>query len=345
MRSPYAYHRRATRAVATIGHDHVPRVVAHLADVSITKMEDLAAIGHVYDATTDKWAMRDQAAEFLYMGATPLPFMAPSGTRQLLDADVWAVYEEQFYCVPVFSIDAYRSATKHHPVMNVVRCTNSELSDHLVEYLASDATVVVLLSSNAPSYYTNMRATIDHVTELGLTAPIILEHDIRSQSIDVCVLYASTDLGGLFVDGMGDGTMLRVGTPEMVDLAQSIRLSFTILQATRTRMTKTEYISCPSCGRTLFDLQETTARIRAHTDHLKGVKIGIMGCIVNGPGEMADADYGYVGSGPDRITLYRGQEIVQRNIPSDGAVDALIEIIRSDDRWVEPTASASKGRR
>jgi (E)-4-hydroxy-3-methylbut-2-enyl-diphosphate synthase len=117
--------------------------------------------------------------------------------------------------------------------------------------------------------------------------------------------------------------------------ADAVRLSYGILQAARTRMTKAEYISCPSCGRTLFDLQETTSMIRAQTDHLKGVKIGIMGCIVNGPGEMADADYGYVGSGPDRITLYRGQEIVQRNIPSAGAVEALIDIIRSDGRWFE----------
>lgn len=341
MRSPYAYHRRESRTVATIGHDHVPRVVAHLADMSITRMEDLASIGHVYDPVTDKWAMRDQAAEFLYMGGNPLPFMAPSGTRQLLDAPVWAAHDDTFYCVPVFSIDAYTNAPSRHSVMNVVRCSTDELTDSVVEHLAADPTVVLLLTSNAPSYYTSMRATIDRIHEAGLKAPIILERDVRSASLDACVLFASTDVGGLLVDGLGDGTMLRVGTPESIDLEQSIRLSFTILQAARTRMTKTEYISCPSCGRTLFDLQETTARIRAHTDHLKGVKIGIMGCIVNGPGEMADADYGYVGSGPDRITLYRGQDIVQRNIPSEGAVQALIDIIKADERWVEPTTSAS----
>ena len=103
-------------------------------------------------------------------------------------------------------------------------------------------------------------------------------------------------------------------------------------------MTKTEYISCPSCGRTLFDLQETTAMIRKRTDHLKGVKIGIMGCIVNGPGEMADADYGYVGSGKGKITLYKGQEVVKRGVPSEYAVDELIEIIREDGNWLEPQA-------
>ncbi len=117
--------------------------------------------------------------------------------------------------------------------------------------------------------------------------------------------------------------------------------AFGILQATRTRISRTEYISCPSCGRTLFDLQETTAKIRAVTDHLKGIKIGIMGCIVNGPGEMADADYGYVGTGPGKITLYKEKEVVERNIPEAGAVDALIELIRSHGDWVPAPDRAS----
>jgi (E)-4-hydroxy-3-methylbut-2-enyl-diphosphate synthase len=112
--------------------------------------------------------------------------------------------------------------------------------------------------------------------------------------------------------------------------------AFIILQATRTRISKTEYISCPSCGRTLFDLQETTAKIRARTNHLKGVKIAIMGCIVNGPGEMADADFGYVGSGVGKITLYRGQEIIKRNVDSEIAVDELINLLKENEAWVEP---------
>jgi len=109
------------------------------------------------------------------------------------------------------------------------------------------------------------------------------------------------------------------------------------LQATRTRISKTEYIACPSCGRTLFDLQETTEMIRKRTEHLKGVKIAIMGCIVNGPGEMADADYGYVGSGVDKITLYRGKDIIKRSVPSSQAVDELIDLIREDGNWLDPS--------
>jgi (E)-4-hydroxy-3-methylbut-2-enyl-diphosphate synthase len=118
-------------------------------------------------------------------------------------------------------------------------------------------------------------------------------------------------------------------------MSQLNQLSFGILQAARTRMSKTEYISCPSCGRTLFDLQETTAMIRKRTDHLKGIKIGIMGCIVNGPGEMADADYGYVGVGKGKIALYRGQDVIKKAVPEERAVDELIELMREDGKWIE----------
>jgi (E)-4-hydroxy-3-methylbut-2-enyl-diphosphate synthase len=163
------------------------------------------------------------------------------------------------------------------------------------------------------------------------------------QSADMTMLYAATDVGGLLVDGLGDGILISLEKEEghtRQEVLDQIKLhnsvSFGVLQAARTRMSKTEYISCPSCGRTLFDLQETTAMIRKRTDHLKGVKIGIMGCIVNGPGEMADADYGYVGSGKGKITLYKGKEVMKKSVPSEKAVDELINIIREDGMWIEP---------
>lgn len=175
--------------------------------------------------------------------------------------------------------------------------------------------------------------------------PVVTEAGYKEQDADQTMLYAATDLGGLLIDGLGDGVMLGLeekAAPDRDALMETIKLhnsvSFGVLQAARTRMSKTEYISCPSCGRTLFDLQETTAMIRKRTDHLKGVKIGIMGCIVNGPGEMADADYGYVGSGKGKITLYKGKEVVKRAVPSEQAVDELINIIREDGQWIEPEA-------
>jgi (E)-4-hydroxy-3-methylbut-2-enyl-diphosphate synthase len=161
--------------------------------------------------------------------------------------------------------------------------------------------------------------------------PVILKREYGTATTDELRLFAATDAGALLIDGMGEGLWLKAP----VAPATLNSIGFGILQATRTRISKTEYISCPSCGRTLFNLQQVTAQIHERTAHLKGVKIGIMGCVVNGPGEMADADYGYVGTGVGKITLYKGKQVVQRNIASEQAVDALITLIKDNGDWVE----------
>ena len=172
----------------------------------------------------------------------------------------------------------------------------------------------------------------------------------HNDTIDEQLIHFATEAGALLLDGMGNGIWLMNDPSKSRNLKVTGRTylevkdnhqflnntSFSILQATRTRISKTEYISCPSCGRTLFDLQETTAKIRAVTNHLKGVKIAIMGCIVNGPGEMADADFGYVGSGPGKITLYRGKEVVKRSVDSAIAVEELINLLKESNAWIEP---------
>ena len=178
----------------------------------------------------------------------------------------------------------------------------------------------------------DLRTTVLAIDALGCPAPVVLRRTWSGLDDERLALHAATDLGGPMIDGLGDG--IWIDAPETA-LAKRNTMAFGILQAARTRISKTEYISCPSCGRTLFDLQETTAKIRAVTHHLKGVKIGIMGCIVNGPGEMADADYGYVGTGPGKITLYKEKEVVRRNVPEDEAVHALIDLIREHGDWVE----------
>jgi (E)-4-hydroxy-3-methylbut-2-enyl-diphosphate synthase len=165
-----------------------------------------------------------------------------------------------------------------------------------------------------------------------LASPVILHATTHTADNEGFQLNISSELGALMIDGLGDGVWITGAAP--INLINST--AFGILQATRTRISKTEYISCPSCGRTLFDLQETTAKIRKETDHLKGLKIGIMGCIVNGPGEMADADYGYVGTGPGKITLYKEKTVVKKNVPEEEAVQELIELIRSHGDWIEP---------
>jgi len=194
-----------------------------------------------------------------------------------------------------------------------------------------------------------VRTCIALIDEQQINCPIILAVKSQESSIDEQLIHFSTEAGALFLDGMGDGIWLMNDPSKLVNNKVSGRTyletknnyqfinntSFSILQAVRTRISKTEYISCPSCGRTLFDLQETTGKIRAVTNHLKGLKIAIMGCIVNGPGEMADADFGYVGSGVGKITLYRGKEVVKRNIDSNIAVDELINLLKESNVWID----------
>lgn len=330
-----SYVRRPARTVANIGHDFVPRVIADVSAGRITTMADLAPLGHIYDPELDKWSMTDQGCDYIYSGSSPVPFMMPNGVREILDADVWAAQDDNFYKVPLHRAEDYVGNGIRHSVINMILCDADSVPEGFFDAIATDPAAVVLAESTSARPMPSLRSFVQRLIERNVTVPVILRRRCTETTDDELQLYAATDLGGLLVDGYGDGVMLSGRGND--DLGACNRLAFGILQAARTRMTKTEYISCPSCGRTLFDLQETTQMIREKTDHLKGIKIGIMGCIVNGPGEMADADYGYVGSGPDRITLYRGQDIVRRNVPSAEAVEALIDIIKSDDRWLEPT--------
>jgi (E)-4-hydroxy-3-methylbut-2-enyl-diphosphate synthase len=207
-------------------------------------------------------------------------------------------------------------------------------NEALQQKLSTHPQVVVVISTPAEAALMAQRRALIALMQAGAHNPVVLHVAAKPGATDAEVLlHASVQAGGLLLDGFGNGLLVEANGP-----AQSVNVAFNILQATRTRISKTEYIACPSCGRTLFDLQETTAKIRAVTSHLKGVKIGIMGCIVNGPGEMADADFGYVGSGPGKITLYRGKEVVQKNVPEGQAVEALIALIQQEGMWVEVAA-------
>jgi (E)-4-hydroxy-3-methylbut-2-enyl-diphosphate synthase len=213
-----------------------------------------------------------------------------------------------------------------------------------LEKLKTDTTAVGIVWTENAHAMAELRSIFFELVSKGIDIPVVIQRTYPLLETDLLRIYSATDAGGLFIDGFGDGILLgTTGATSKDTLLQQADLcnktAFGILQATRTRISKTEYISCPSCGRTLFDLQSTTAMIRKRTDHLKGVKIGIMGCIVNGPGEMADADYGYVGSGPSRITLYRGKEVVKRNVPSAQAVEELINLIKEDGNWIDPEAA------
>lgn len=332
--NPYQYHRRDTVEVENFGGLNVPRVIADFSRISVEKHEDLKPIGHFYLPLPDKWRMNDIGADYIYSGKTPIPFMLPNGLKEILDAEVWLAQEDKNHKIPLFNANEFVEAgTKNllNKSINFVKITIKDLIDDFVETLRQYPNAVLVAETNNEAAMPELRKLYFELLHSKIKNPVVLKRDYRNISEIDGQLYAATDCGGLLVDGFGDGIILSFDNPAIANST-----SFGILQAARTRMSKTEYISCPSCGRTLFDLQETTAMIRKNTDHLKGVKIGIMGCIVNGPGEMADADYGYVGIGKGKIALYRGQNVVKKSVHADNAVNELIGLIKEDGRWLEP---------
>ncbi|MCX6194502.1 MAG: (E)-4-hydroxy-3-methylbut-2-enyl-diphosphate synthase [Cytophagales bacterium] len=329
---PFAHFRRKTSEIFSIGGHQVPRVIADFSSRASIEIADLKAIGHFYLPEPDKWAMNDLGADFIYTGKQTLDFMLPNGLRQIQDS---SVYQASDFVYPLFTYSDFETATVKHPVLNFVAVEAAELLGGADSF---DQTCVIVLKSTNAHQMPAIRRAFFHLMDKGIVNPVIIHLNYSSISDDQFQLFAPTDGGALFIDGFGDGLLLSLNQAKNKE-ALCNATNFGTLQASRMRISKTEYISCPSCGRTLFDLQETTALIRQKTDHLKGVKIGIMGCIVNGPGEMADADYGYVGIGKDKIALYKGQDVVKKSVPADSAVDELIQLIKEHGDWREPSVN------
>ena len=327
---PFHYEKRIATEVVNFGGAQVPRVVADFSHVENVQIEDLKAIGHFYLPLPDKWKMNDLGADYIYSGNRPISFMLPNGLKEILDYDTWLNVEDKRNKLPLLDVEQY--AGERHAEINFVRLPLSSWDTSVLESLKGMEKVVLVAESSRPNAFQEYRMFFSHLGAAGLKHPVVLRRNYAAPDLEDVQIQASTDQGGVFLEGFGEGIL--VGGPTDPKALNS--LAFGILQASRTRISKTEYISCPSCGRTLFDLQETTAMIRLRTDHLKGIKIGIMGCIVNGPGEMADADYGYVGIGKDKISLYRGQQVVKRSVPSSEAVNELINLIKEDGNWLEP---------
>jgi (E)-4-hydroxy-3-methylbut-2-enyl-diphosphate synthase len=335
--NPFSFVKRPTTSCTNIGNQSVPRVVADFSAMSEITIESLASIGHKYDAKLDKWHMKDLGADYIYAGSLPIDFMLPNGLKGLYDAEYWKVLPDKTNNFPMYRATNFLSEKIFSQTLNVIMLSTDELSDEVQKKLATVPNAVLLLSASSIHTVPDLRNAIIRLNIAGIDVPIILHSVVLSDDTEQTMLYHATNAGAMFIDGMGDGIM--ISSPS-IDAKVLNEVSFGILQAARARITKTEYISCPSCGRTLFDLQETTALIRKHTDHLKGIKIAIMGCIVNGPGEMADADYGYVGSGPGKITLYKGKEVVKKGVNKETAVQELIQLIKDDGNWTDTVTVA-----
>ena len=331
--NPFEYHRRNTKEVLNIGAKHVPIVMADFCLKKKITPANLFALGYNYSVPLDKWNIADMACDYVFTGDTIVDFDIPGTLGIIYNHKTWLENKGE-RCYPFLDAKKYLTPIEMSQELNIVYACQSDLTDELITKLKSDSTAVLMIDSYNKHGMAEQRKLFIELMNAKCDVPVIIGRAYGNLTTERLQLQSSTDMGALLLDGLGDGVFIAVencGGDQMI-----MQTAFGILQATRTRISKTEYISCPSCGRTLFDLQETTAKIRSKTSHLKGLKIGIMGCIVNGPGEMADADYGYVGTGVGKITLYKEKEVVQRNIPAVDAVDALIDLIKVNGDWIEP---------
>jgi (E)-4-hydroxy-3-methylbut-2-enyl-diphosphate synthase len=355
---PFVYKRRESfikqvdiPAVHNIGFNSVPIVIADYSDKQGIEPCDLAAIGYSYNKDTDKWSISDAAADYIYTDDMILDFALPGTLQVLCGYETWKKARDKSKYHPLLTIDSYQAMKPGFSDLHFL-CFDVNYpvdKNSLLSQFKQDNNLVLILRSSSKLPFQSTRNFVIELMQHDIKCPIIIWINSIESTVDEQLIHFATEAGGLLIDGIGDGLWLDNSNSDLENIKVTGRTymevknntqflnntAFSILQATRTRISKTEYISCPSCGRTLFDLQETTGKIRAATQHLKGVKIAIMGCIVNGPGEMADADFGYVGSGPGKITLYKGKEVIKKNVPSEIAVSELIMLLKENEVWVE----------
>lgn len=339
--NPFSYTKRETIRIGTIcgsmgiqpfgtrsafgGKEH-PRVIADFQNIVLDRTM-LAPYTISYNDAEASWNISDTAPDFIYIGSKQLNFIMPQEIGVICDYSVWCSLENRKNIYPLIPISELTPKFGRIDCMKFVTIPINEFNIKKVENLSR---TVLVLDGGVSAVMVEFRSVFFKLIETGIQLPVIIKKDYSGLDDTDFLLYSASDIGGLLIDGFGDGIWL---TPAS---ALSNRTVFNILQASRTRISKTEYISCPGCGRTVFNLQEICASIYERTSHLKGLKIAIMGCIVNGPGEMADADYGYVGTGADKVSLYRGKKMVKHNIRTERAVNELVTLIKEDGCWKNP---------
>lgn len=314
---PFVYTRRITNPVGNIGNNNVPVVV----------LSHDAKNGNGLNES-------DIIPEYLYLGKDSDENSSPQNIPKIYDYVLWSSLTTETDSHPLLTAEQYLMGLVKSDEIKLLSLFIEDLETELIDKLSSDNNCVIVLNTDNIHAMAELRRAFVILIENNITVPVVIKRDYKNLDEEKLMLHSSTDVGGLLIDGLGNGVWI---TSDNVSLEDINKISFGILQASGTRISKAEFISCPSCGRTLFDLQETTTKIRSRTNHLKGVKIAIMGCIVNGPGEMADAHYGYVGSGPGKISLYKGKDVVKNNIDTGIAVEELLNLIKENGDWVEPS--------
>lgn len=325
--NPFEYKRRATKSIENIGGDNPQVVMAHIVDVNA---DVLAEWGWSYSVATNTWTATENAADYIYIGDSRINTIPNPNSLPLVGTDNLC----RFKFIEISSLLERSSTISNQPFF--VKVDVDTISAAEINALADFPNAICILNAKSPYNFYSIRNILFHLTNDVIKTPCVVFISFPDVTNDNFQIHAAAIAGPLFLDGLADGIM--ISAPNVVS-AKTIRATaFGVLQAARVRISKTEFISCPGCGRTLFSLNQTLLKVKERTAHLKGLKIGVMGCIVNGPGEMADADYGYVGSGPGRVTLYKKQEIVKKNIPESEAVDELIELIKANGDWVSKSS-------
>ena len=330
--SPFKYEKRESNELFDIGGDNFPIVISSFSNLEKLDKNKFENLGITYNTKSKIWEKSDTSPDYIYIGDS----LNTEGINYqfIVDYSSWLKDRNKKNYYPLLTFNEFIDLDENlfSDNINFLMIQTTDLEKFKNTRIPEN--FVLILNSNNEHFMPDMRSFF--LKNFNIKNPVILSKNFNLSYSDDLIIHSSTDIGGLFIQGYGDGIFIRNHSSEIKEIKKINNLSFKILQAARVRVTSTDFISCPSCGRTLFDLQETTAMIRERTDHLKGLKIGIMGCIVNGPGEMADADYGYVGSGVDKITLYRGQEVVKRGINFKYGVDELVNLIKEDGNWIEP---------
>ena len=326
------YKQRKTHSVSNIGGKHVPRVIINLQSIKNISRKTLEDLGYTYFEKDDKWGINDLACDYINIGHNNIDFNIPGTLSIIQKYSIWKKNKKERH-YPELNYKEYLSQKKINSKINFLNISLDKIDKTLISKVINNKNTVLIVnilnfSINDQKHFFNI------LIKENCPIPVVIFKSYKSLNMEELQLYSSIDIGALLIEGFGNGISIILEKEKL--FSEINQTSFGILQASRTRISKTEYISCPSCGRTLFDLEETTAMIRSKTSHLKGLKIGIMGCIVNGPGEMADADYGYVGTGINKISLYRGQKVIKSNLHADIAAEELINLIKSDGNWNEP---------
>jgi len=320
--NPYQYQKRWSSEINHIGGKQAPVVVADLSSESEIPEETLLSLAFRFDEKTQTFLRGDLSPDVIYCGEQIFPFRMDSAVQIVVDSNYW---EEDSGTLPLFSLEEYLSSTKKSSVCNWVLASFPELLPEFLSAINQDPTVILVVISYHPNQTLELRALLNKLIVSGNSAPFIIQKSYKEPDVESFQLMSAADTGLFFIDGLADGLWLK--NAFIMSAKTKVDSAFSILQASRSRTTKTEYISCPSCGRTLFDLETTLAEVKKATQHLKGLKIAVMGCVVNGPGEMADADFGYVGAGSGKVSLYRGKDLIKRNIVAENAVVELLKLI------------------